>query len=59
MYVWFWRHLPGPFPLRLLLSALVLAVIVLLLFFWIFPAIEPHLPFGNVTVEPGDGAKVG
>jgi hypothetical protein len=59
VYVWFWRHLPGRLPIRLLLCLLTLAVIILLLFFWIFPVVEPHLPFGKVTVEPGEGSTVG
>jgi hypothetical protein len=51
MYGWLWRHLPGRVPLRLAqLLALILGVAALLLFV-IFPAVEPHLPFGNVTVS--------
>lgn len=53
MYVWFWRHLPGPTAVRLLLSALVLSALVLLLFFVVFPQIEPLLPIGDVTVRGG------
>ncbi|MCU1691276.1 MAG: hypothetical protein JWM64_367 [Frankiales bacterium] len=52
MYVWIWRHLPGPLPVRLLLTVLLLAAVVLLLFFVVFPAVEPLLPFNDVTVEP-------
>jgi hypothetical protein len=53
MYVWLWRHLPGPVAVRLLqVLVLVLAVAALLLFV-IFPWIEPHLPINQVTV-PGE-----
>jgi hypothetical protein len=52
MYVWIWRHLPGPLALKISqVLVLVLAVSMLLLFV-IFPWIEPHLPISQVTV-PG------
>ncbi|MFN2540024.1 MAG: hypothetical protein ABR549_17990 [Mycobacteriales bacterium] len=53
MYVWIWRHLPGPLALRLLLAALLLAAAVALLLFVIFPWIEPQLPWNDVTVDGG------
>jgi hypothetical protein len=51
MYTWIWRTLPGGLPGKLLLSLLLLAAAVLLLFFVVFPAVEPLLPFGEVTVD--------
>jgi hypothetical protein len=48
MYGWIWRHLPGGSASRAAL-ALVLAVCALLLFV-VFPWVEPHLPFNDVTV---------
>ncbi len=51
MYAWLWRHLPGPLPVRLLLAGLLLATAVALLFFVVFPAVEPLLPFSDVTVD--------
>ncbi len=54
MYVWFWRHLPGPLPVRLLLALLALAAVVAVLFVVVFPQVEPLLPFSDVTVDaPG------
>ncbi len=50
MYVWFWRQLPGPLPVRLLLASLALAAVVLLLFLVVFPRVEGLLPFTDVTV---------
>jgi hypothetical protein len=51
MYVWIWRHLPGPLAVRLAqVLALVLIVSAVLLFV-IFPWIEPHLPINQVTVQ--------
>lgn len=58
MYVWIWRHLPGGLPGKLVLSLVAVAAVVLLLFAVVFPAIEPHLPFSDVTVDApaADGA---
>ena len=50
MYVWIWRHLPGPLAVRLLQVLLLVALVSLLLLFVIFPWIEPHLPINQVTV---------
>ena len=51
MYVWIWRHLPGGLPGKLLGSLLLLAAVVLLLFAVVFPAVEPLLPYSDVTVD--------
>jgi hypothetical protein len=51
MYGWLWRHLYGPVPLRIVQSLVLLAAAVALLLFVIFPAVEPHLPFNDVTVK--------
>jgi hypothetical protein len=53
MYSWIWRTLPGGLPGKLLGSLLLLTAAVALLFFVVFPALEPLLPFTDVTVEPG------
>jgi hypothetical protein len=50
MYVWIWRHLPGPLALRLAQVLFLVAGISALLLFVIFPWIEPHLPIGQATV---------
>ena len=52
MYTWIWRQLPGPLPVRVLLAMVLLAAVVALLFFEVFPRLEPLLPFSNVTVDP-------
>jgi hypothetical protein len=49
MYGWLWRHLPGPFPVRLLLALALVCGVVALLFFVIFPWADPLLPFNQVT----------
>ncbi|MEO9140141.1 MAG: hypothetical protein ABI345_13875 [Jatrophihabitans sp.] len=50
MYVWIWRHLPGPLTVRLLQVLLLVLAVSALLLFVIFPWIEPHLPINQVTV---------
>lgn len=47
-----WAHLPGPVPVRLIVALAMTAAAVLVLFFVIFPAVDPHLPFNHVTVDP-------
>ena len=51
MYTWIWRHLPGPLPLRLLEVTVLVLAVVALLFFVIFPWLEPYLPFDHVTTN--------
>ncbi len=53
MYVWIWRHLPGSTALKALQALILVAAVSALLLFVVFPWVEPHLPFNNVTV-PGD-----
>ncbi|MFC0675686.1 hypothetical protein [Brachybacterium hainanense] len=51
MYAWMFRRLPGPLWLRIVLTLLVLAVVVVALFLWVFPAIAPYMPFNAGTVD--------
>jgi hypothetical protein len=50
MYVWIWRHLPGPLAAKLGEVLVLIAAVSLLLLFVIFPWVEPHLPISQVTV---------
>jgi hypothetical protein len=50
MYAWIWRHLPGGTGTRTALSLLLVLGVAALLLFVVFPAVEPHLPFNDVTV---------
>lgn len=58
MYTWIWRTLPGGLPGRLLGSLLLFAAVVLLLFTVAFPAVEPLLPWNDVTVVTEPAAPV-
>ncbi|MFD7085513.1 hypothetical protein [Streptomyces sp. NPDC059918] len=51
MYGWLWRRLPGPALVRVLTLCVLAAVVVFLLFEYVFPRLEPLLPFGDVTVD--------
>jgi hypothetical protein len=51
MYAWIWRHLPGGTALRSLIAVVLLLGVVALLLFVVFPWVEPHLPFNDVTVD--------
>ncbi|MFG2904247.1 hypothetical protein ACGF13_04180 [Kitasatospora sp. NPDC048286] len=59
MYGWIWRHLPGNTLVRAAVSLLLVLGIAYLLFTYVFPWAEPLLPFGDVTVDGGDGAATG
>jgi hypothetical protein len=50
MYVWIWRHLPGPVGIKLAQVLLLVALVSALLLFVVFPWVEPHLPINQVTV---------
>ena len=56
MYPWIWRHLPGPWPVRLLAALVLVLAVVAVLFVWVFPHLAPLMPFNDGTV---DGASTG
>lgn len=52
MYAWIWRHLPGALWVRALWALIIFAVAVFVLFQYVFPWIEPRLPFsGNGSLS--------
>ncbi|WP_199701483.1 hypothetical protein [Jiangella rhizosphaerae] len=50
MYAWIWRHLPGPWPVRLLIYLILIAAIIYALFIWVFPWAEDAFNISEVTV---------
>jgi hypothetical protein len=50
VYEWMWRHLPGPWPVRALISLALAVAAALALFQWVFPAVAPLMPFNDGTV---------
>jgi hypothetical protein len=57
VYVWIWRHLPGNRLVKSLLCLLLFVGVVALLFFYVFPWVEPKLPFNDVTVDPSSSSN--
>ncbi len=58
MYVWIWSRLPGGLAGKLVGSVVLAVATLALLFFVVFPWVEPRLPFGDVTVEEGSAGVV-
>jgi hypothetical protein len=56
VYTWIWRHLPFGLPGKIAGSVLLVGALVALLWFQVFPAIEPHLPFNDGQVTQNDEA---
>ena len=50
MYPLLWRILPGPKPVKVLELVVLAAIVVAVLFTWVFPAIAPLMPFSANTV---------
>ena len=56
MYSWMWRHIPfRQAKLKALVSVLLVAAVGLLLWYKVFPAIEPVLPFDDGQIEDSNG----
>ncbi len=51
VYTWIWRKLPGGLPGKIAGCAILFLAVAALLFFVVFPYVEPRLPFNNVTVN--------
>ncbi|MEV0382968.1 hypothetical protein [Nonomuraea sp. NPDC050643] len=51
MYAWLWRKLPGPPRTRFLTAAALVAVAVAVLWYAVFPLLEPAVTLDEVTVR--------
>jgi len=51
MYAWIWRILPGPVAVKAVTALVLVAGVVALLMFVVFPWVEPMLPFNKVAVQ--------
>jgi cytoskeletal protein RodZ len=57
VYAWLWRHIPfKQWQLKSLVSVVLIGAVGALLWYKIFPAVEPILPFDDVQVETTDPA---
>jgi hypothetical protein len=55
MYSWIWRHIPfRQWQLKALVSVALAAGVGALLWYQVFPVVEPILPFDDVQVETND-----
>jgi hypothetical protein len=52
MYGWIWRQLPFGLPGKIIGSVLLATGAVLLLWYVVFPAIDPYLPFNDSVLTP-------
>jgi hypothetical protein len=53
MYGALWRRLPGPWPVKAVLSLVLVVLVVAVCFLWLFPAIAPYMPFNGNSVQNG------
>ena len=51
MYGFLWRRMPGPWPVRAMLSLVLVLALVAALFVWGFPMLAPLMPFNDGTVQ--------
>lgn len=51
MYAWIWRHLPGPTAAKVAQAVGLVAVVVAVLLFAVFPWLDARLPFNDVTTR--------
>lgn len=51
MYVWIWRHLPGPLAAKFVEALVLFLAVAAILLFVVFPIVEPHLGLNQVTVS--------
>ena len=55
MYRLMWNALPGPFPLKLLITLVVLTALFFLLMEVVFPWVATMMPYNDVTTAIGQG----
>jgi hypothetical protein len=53
MYGWLWRRLPFGTPGKIAISAVVIVAVAALLWYVVFPAIDPLMPFNQDPTTPG------
>lgn len=51
MYAWIWRHLPGAWPAKAALAAALALATGLVLWYVVFPWLEPKFQFDHGVVQ--------
>ncbi|WP_131738798.1 hypothetical protein [Actinomadura roseirufa] len=61
MYAWIWRRLPGTWQVKTAVAAVLLIVAGLLLWYVVFPWLDPRLQFDHGVVDgtPSTPARPG
>jgi hypothetical protein len=47
MYGWVWRNLPGVVWVKVVWVMVIFSLVVFALFQYVFPAVEPYVPFSG------------
>ena len=50
MYGFLWRLIPGPVPVKILVTLVVLVAVFLLLMEVVFPLVSQYMPYNDVSV---------
>jgi hypothetical protein len=50
MYGWLWRVIPGGTGVKLLTMLVLAGAAGVVLWYFVFPSLEPHMPVDRVTV---------
>jgi hypothetical protein len=58
MYAWIWRKLPFGLPGKLGGSVFLSLVAAALLWYVVFPAVDPYLPFNDTGVTSGEDGTI-
>jgi hypothetical protein len=59
VYGWIWRKLPFGLPGKIIGSLLLIGAVMWVLWYHVFPAVEPMLPFDDVQVGPSSSESPG
>ncbi|XVQ11161.1 hypothetical protein ACQP1W_00875 [Spirillospora sp. CA-255316] len=59
MYAWIWRHLPGRWQTKTAVALGLVLAACLVLWFAVFPWVEPKIQFDRGVVEHGTPASPG
>ncbi|MFI6514573.1 hypothetical protein ACIBF1_03325 [Spirillospora sp. NPDC050679] len=51
MYAWIWRALPGGWPVKSALALVLVAVVAAVLWYLVFPWLEPKVQFDHGVVD--------
>ena len=51
MYGWIWHRLPGGLAAKMAVSVLLVVGVLAVLWYFVFPYVEPRLPWNHVTVD--------